>query len=192
MTSSYTLEEYILEGVNARKAINIRKVKKMADSLYDSFQSGGKLIAFGNGGSAADAQHFVGELDGHFTKERPALPAIALSTNTSSMTAIANDYSYDDVFSRPVTALANKGDIVVGISTSGNSKNVIKAINAAKEKGAYTVALTGRSGGKLKDIVDELFNVDSDFTPIIQEVHISIIHMICLELDRILENNEKS
>ena len=192
MTSSYTLEEYILEGVNARKAINIRKVKKMADSLYDSFQSGGKLIAFGNGGSAADAQHFVGELDGHFTKERGALPAIALSTNTSSMTAIANDYSYDDVFSRPVTALANKGDIVVGISTSGNSKNVIKAINAAKEKGAYTVALTGRTGGKLKDIVDELFNVDSDFTPIIQEVHISIIHMICLELDRILEDSQQS
>ena len=192
MTSSYTLKEYILEGVNARKAINIRKVKKMADSLYDSFQSGGKLIAFGNGGSAADAQHFVGELDGHFTKERGALPAIALSTNTSSMTAIANDYSYDDVFSRPVTALANKGDIVVGISTSGNSKNVIKAINAAKEKGAYTVALTGRTGGKLKDIVDELFNVDSDFTPIIQEVHISIIHMICLELDRILEDSQQS
>ena len=192
MTSSYTLEEYILEGVNARKAINIRKVKKMADSLYDSLQSGGKLIAFGNGGSAADAQHFGGELDGHFTKERGALPAIALSTNTSSMTAIANDYSYDDVFSRPVTALANKGDIVVGISTSGNSKNVIKAINAAKEKGAYTVALTGRTGGKLKDIVDELFNVDSDFTPIIQEVHISIIHMICLELDRILEDSQQS
>ena len=192
MTSSYTLEEYILEGVNARKAINIRKVKKMADSLYDSFQSGGKLIAFGNGGSAADAQHFVGELDGHFTKERGALPAIALSTNTSSMTAIANDYSYDDVFARPVAALANKGDIVVGISTSGNSKNVIKAINAAKEKGAYTVALTGRTGGKLKDIVDELFNVDSDFTPIIQEVHISIIHMICLELDRILEDSQQS
>ena len=192
MTSSYTLEEYILEGVNARKAINIRKVKKMADSLYDSFQSGGKLIAFGNGGSAADAQHFVGELDGHFTKERGALPAIALSTNTSSMTAIANDYTYDDVFSRPVAALTNKGDIVVGISTSGNSKNVIKAINAAKEKGAYTVALTGRSGGKLKDVVDELFNVDSDFTPIIQEVHISIIHMICLELDRILVDSQQS
>ena len=132
------------------------------------------------------------EAIGHFTKERGALPAIALSTNTSSMTAIANDYTYDDVFSRPVAALTNKGDIVVGISTSGNSKNVIKAINAAKEKGAYTVALTGRSGGKLKDVVDELFNVDSDFTPIIQEVHISIIHMICLELDRILVDSQQS
>lgn len=186
------LNEYVEQGVKARSAIDTAKIRNFAETLSKSHENGGKLIVFGNGGSAADAQHFVGELDGHFTKERPALPAIALSTNTSSMTAIANDYSYDDVFSRPVTALANKGDIVVGISTSGNSKNVIKAINAAKEKGAYTVALTGRSGGKLKDIVDELFNVDSDFTPIIQEVHISIIHMICLELDRILENNEKS
>ena len=187
-----TLSQYIEQGVMARNLIKTKKIVKFANLLNNCFTNKGKLIVFGNGGSAADAQHFVGELDGHFTKERGALPAIALSTNTSSMTAIANDYSYDDVFSRPVAALANKGDIVVGISTSGNSKNVIKAINAAKEKGAYTVAFTGRSGGKLKDIVDELFNVDSDFTPIIQEVHISIIHMICLELDRILEDNEQN
>ena len=186
------LDEYIEQGVIARKAIDITKIGKFADFLSKCFKNGGKLIAFGNGGSAADAQHFVGELDGHFTKERGALPAIALSTNTSSMTAIANDYTYDDVFSRPVRALATDKDVVVGISTSGNSRNVLKAIEAAKENGAYTVALTGRSGGKLKGIVDELFNVDSDFTPIIQEVHISIIHMICLELDRILENSEKS
>ena len=106
------------------------------------------------------------------------------------MTAIANDYSYDEVFSRPVSALATAKDIVVGISTSGNSRNVIKSIEAAKEKGAYTVAFTGRTGGKLKDVVDVLFNVESDFTPIIQEVHISMIHMICLELDRILEKTE--
>ena len=187
-----SLEDYRDQGIRARSNIEIDKIRSFAFKMNRVFSTNGKLIVFGNGGSAADAQHFVGELDGHFTSERGALPAIALSTNTSSMTAIANDYSYDDVFARPVAALTNKGDIVVGISTSGNSKNVIKAINAAKEKGAYTVAFTGRSGGKLKDIVDELFNVDSDFTPIIQEVHISIIHMICLELDRILEDNEQN
>ena len=187
-----SIEEYRDQGLFARKNIEVEKIRTFAHKLNDVFSNKGKIIVFGNGGSAADAQHFVGELDGHFTKERGALPAIALSTNTSSMTAIANDYTYDDVFSRPVRALATDKDVVVGISTSGNSRNVLKAIEAAKENGAYTVALTGRSGGKLKGIVDELFNVDSDFTPIIQEVHISIIHMICLELDRILENSEKS
>ena len=179
------LEEYIEQGVMARKAIDTTKITKLAQNLSKAFKEGGKLITFGNGGSAADAQHFVGELDGHFTAERGALPAIALSTNTSSMTAIGNDYSYEDIFSRPVSALADKKDIVVGISTSGNSANVVKAIKAAKEKGAYTVALTGRSGGKLRNTVDESFNVESDFTPIIQEIHITIIHMICLELDKI-------
>lgn len=185
-----TLKEYIEEGVIARNTINIRLIESFSVKLNKSFQQGKKLIAFGNGGSAADAQHFVGELDGHFTKERKALPAISVSTNTSSLTAIGNDYSYDEVFARPVSALANNGDIVVGISTSGNSKNVIKAIEAASLKGAYTVAFTGRSGGRLKDIVDLLFNVESDFTPIIQEVHISIIHMICLELDRLQDKTE--
>ena len=185
-----TLAEYIEQGVLARKSIEDNKIMVFAQLLKKAFEKGGKLLVFGNGGSAADAQHFVGELDGHFTMERKSLPAIALSTNTSSMTAIANDYSYDEVFSRPVTALATDKDVVVGISTSGNSRNVIKAIAAAKEKGAYTVAFTGRSGGKLKDMVDLLFNVESDFTPIIQEVHISMIHMICLELDRLQENAE--
>lgn len=182
-----TIREYISEGIKARSNIDAEKVTAFANQLNLAFASGGKLIAFGNGGSAADAQHFVGELDGHFTKERPALPAVAVTTNTSSMTAIGNDYSYDEVFSRPVSALTNNGDIVVGISTSGNSRNVIKAVEAAKQKGAYTVAFTGKSGGKLRGIVDEIFAVDSDFTPIIQEVHISIIHMICLELDRLLD-----
>ena len=185
-----TLAEYIEQGVLARKSIEDNKIMVFAQLLKKAFEKGGKLLVFGNGGSAADAQHFVGELDGHFTMERKSLPAIALSTNTSSMTAIANDYSYDEVFSRPVTALATDKDVVVGISTSGNSRNVIKAIAAAKEKGAYTVAFTGRSGGKLKGMVDLLFNVESDFTPIIQEVHISMIHMICLELDRLQENAE--
>lgn len=186
-----SLNEYLEEGVQARKAINLEQIQKFSELLNERLANGGKLLAFGNGGSAADAQHFVGELDGHFTSERGALPAIALSTNTSSMTAIANDYSYADVFSRPVEALANEKDVVVGISTSGNSANVLKAIEAARKKGAYTVAFTGSTGGKLKDVVDELFAVNSDFTPVIQEVHISIIHMICLELDRILEKGKQ-
>lgn len=181
-----SLPDYVYQGVKAREAINVAKIQEFSDRLDKMFKSGGKLIAFGNGGSAADAQHFVGELDGHFTKERSALPAIALSTNTSSMTAIANDYSYDDIFSRPVSALATDKDIVVGISTSGNSKNVVAGIKAAKENGAYTVAFTGKSGGVLRNMVDEIFTVESDFTPIIQEVHITMIHMICLELDRML------
>lgn len=182
-----TTDDYVKEGVNARLAIKQEQVKNFANKLDIVFKNGGKLIVFGNGGSAADAQHFVGELDGHFTKERNALPAIALSTNTSSMTAIANDYSYDEVFSRPVSSLATEKDVVLGISTSGNSINIVKAVKSAKEKGAYTVAFTGRSGGKLRELVDELFSVESDFTPIIQEVHISLIHMICLELDRLLD-----
>ena len=181
-----SLEDYIRDGAATRKAIDVRQIIDFAKRLEETFSNGGKMITFGNGGSAADAQHFVGELDGHFTKERSALPAVALSTNTSSMTAIGNDYSYEDIFSRPVLALATDKDVVVGISTSGNSPNVVKAIEAAKTKGAYTVALTGKSGGKLRSLVDELFAVESDFTPIIQEVHISIIHMICLELDRLL------
>ncbi len=181
-----TLEAYIEDGILARRSIDLGNIQKFARKLDFSLKNRGKLITFGNGGSAADAQHFVGELDGHFTSEREALPAIALTTNTSSITAIANDYSYDEVFSRPVSALATENDVVVGISTSGNSPNVVKAIQAAREKGAFTVALTGRNGGKLRNVVDQLFAVESDFTPIIQEVHISIIHMVCLELDRMM------
>ena len=181
-----SLEEYIEQGLVARKNIDVNQIKSFSSKLLESFKKGGKLIAFGNGGSAADAQHFVGELDGHFTVERSALPAVAISTNTSSLTAIGNDYSYEEIFSRPVSALATGNDVVVGISTSGNSSNVIKAMQAVKGRGSYTVALTGRSGGKLRNVVDELFAVKSDFTPIIQEVHISIIHMICLELDRMI------
>ncbi|MCW6168933.1 MAG: SIS domain-containing protein [Thermoplasmatales archaeon] len=178
-----SLEEYIREGLAARSAVDLNKIKLLANRIYESFGEGGKIIAFGNGGSAADAQHFVAELDGHFSVERKAFPAIALTTNTSSITAIGNDYSFDDIFSRPVEALTNKNDVVFGISTSGNSKNVINGILSAKAKGAYTVGLTGKKGGKMRDLVNELFSVQSDLTPIIQEVHIAIIHMICLEID---------
>ena len=143
----------------------------------------GKLIVFGNGGSAADAQHFVAELTGHFMKERKALPAIALTTNTSSLTAIGNDYSYEDIFSRQIQALCRKEDYVVGISTSGNSTNVVKAIEEANSIGAFTLGFTGKSGGKLLGICGNVFHADSDLTSIIQEIHITAIHMICSIID---------
>ncbi len=183
------LDEYIEKGVSARKAIDIEKIRFIANEMLSRFKRGGKLITFGNGGSAADAQHFVGELDGHFTIERGALPAIALSTNTSSLTAIGNDYTYADVFSRPVSSLATSNDVIVGISTSGNSQNVVNAMLEAKKKGALTVAMTGKAGGKLAGIADMLLNADSDFTPVIQETHITMIHMICLEIDNLMEKH---
>ncbi len=184
---SITLEEYIEAGLQSRKSIDTVMIREVSDLLLTRFRKGGKLITFGNGGSAADAQHFVGELDGHFTSERKALPAIALSTNTSSITAIGNDYQYEDIFSRPVEALAGSMDVVVGISTSGNSRNVLKAIEAARKKGAYTIGMTGSSGGKLASMVDVCLKAGSDFTPVIQETHITMIHMICMEIDRLME-----
>ncbi len=177
------LEEYKNEGIKARKNIDISQIDKIANGILNSFKNNGKLIVFGNGGSAADAQHFVAELTGHYMKERKALPAIALTTNTSSLTAIGNDYSYDDIFSRQIQALCNKEDYVVGISTSGNSKNVVLAIEEANSIGAFTLGLTGKSGGKLSGICREVFHSDSNNTPIIQEIHITAIHMICAIID---------
>ncbi|CAC11983.1 probable phosphoheptose isomerase [Thermoplasma acidophilum] len=176
-------KKYLEEGARARLNLNIEKIIGIADKISSAISSGNKLIVFGNGGSAADAQHFVAELTGHFMKERKPLAAIALTTNTSSITAIANDYSYDVVFSRQVEALAKPGDVVVGISTSGNSKNVIEGIKSAKRIGCHTIAFTGRSGGQLKGVADETLNVDSDLTSIIQEMHITVIHMICAMID---------
>jgi D-sedoheptulose 7-phosphate isomerase len=150
-------------------------------------QKGGKLITFGNGGSAADAQHFAAELSGKFLKERKSFPAVALTTNSSSITAIGNDFDYSKVFSRQIEGLCSRNDFVVGISTSGNSQNVVEGIKKAKEIGAFTLGLTGREGGKLKNVADLCIKVKSDMTPIIQEVHIAIIHMICYSFDEMLE-----
>lgn len=154
-------------------------VKKAAENIINSFQKGGKLLIAGNGGSAADAQHFAAELVGKFKKERKALPAIALCTNTSILTAIANDYSFDKVFSRQVEALAKKGDVFFGISTSGNSLNIIEALKTAKRMNCFTIGLTGKTGGNMGKICDILINVDSEETPRIQETHILIIHILC-------------
>jgi len=157
----------------------IKTVKNVADQIIKTFKKGCKVLFCGNGGSAADAQHLAAELSGRFYFDREPLFAEALHVNTSYLTAVANDYSYDEVFSRLVMAKGRKGDILIGISTSGNSKNVIKAIEVANNLGMITVGLTGESGGKMKDICKYLINVPSTDTPRIQEAHIMIGHIIC-------------
>jgi len=155
------------------------QIVEFANMLTELFKNGGKLLVMGNGGSAADAQHFVAEIVGRFKLERRALPAVALTTDTSILTAIGNDYGYESVFSRQVEALANDGDLVVGISTSGNSPNIFKALQEARLKGCRTVGLLGKSGGSIKDLCDLVLIIPSDDTPRIQEGHITIIHIVC-------------
>lgn len=147
--------------------------------IINSYKNDRKVILMGNGGSAADAQHIAAEFIGRFKLERKSLPAIALTTNTSIITAIANDYGYDMVFSRQLESLAENGDILIAISTSGSSPNILRGIEIAKSKNIKIVGMTGRSGGKMKDIVDILINIPSDNTPRIQEAHITIGHIIC-------------
>ena len=184
------IDAYLKEGSRARLNIDRKQVYELGHKIYDSMKEGGKLLIMGNGGSAADAQHIAAEFVGRFFKERRALPAIALNTNTSSLTAIANDYSYEDIFSRQVEALAKPGDVVIGISTSGNSKNVVEGIKKADSLGCLTVGLTGRSGGKLKDVAKMVIRVDSDSTPIIQEMHIAIGHMISNIVEDLVSNEQ--
>ena len=155
------------------------EIQAIAEFIIDAYRKGGKVVLFGNGGSAADAQHIAAELVGKFLLKRQAFPAVALNTNTSIVTAIANDYSYDEVFSRQVAALVTDKDVVIGISTSGNSRNVVDAIALAKKKGAKTIGLTGGDGGKLAKIAELTLIVPSDSTPRIQEAHITIGHIIC-------------
>jgi len=151
----------------------------LADAIAERVRAGGKVLVFGNGGSAADAQHFAGELVGRFTKEGPPIPALALTTDSSIMTAVGNDYGYEHIFKRQVEAHARPADIAVGISTSGNSKNVIEAMKVAKSRGLLTVGMTGEGGGQLAALVDHLFAAPSKDTPRIQEVHHLMNHILC-------------
>lgn len=164
-------------------------IAEMTTLLVETFNSGGKLLVMGNGGSAADAQHFVAEIVGRFKMERRGLPAIALSTDTSILTAIGNDYGFDKVFHRQVEALALPGDLIVGISTSGNSPNVLQALQLAREKGCRTVGLLGKDGGSIKDLCDLALIVPTDDTPRVQEGHITIIHIVCDLLEKTLFGN---
>ena len=154
-------------------------VIQAALQIVKALRAGCKVFFFGNGGSAADAQHLAAEFTGRYLKERRALPALALHANSSAVTAIANDYGFDLVFARQMEALGKEGDVAVGISTSGNSRNVLRAFEVAKSKSIYTVALTGASGGKMKEMADCTICIPSQETPRIQECHILTGHIIC-------------
>lgn len=155
------------------------QIAEVGDLMVRSLRANGKVIWMGNGGSAADSQHLAAELVGRFARERRALASIAITTDTSILTAIGNDYGYDRIFARQVEGLCNAGDVVIGISTSGNSRNVIEALNVARERQAVTIGFTGADGGRLRDIVDCCFRVPSKETARIQEAHILIGHLLC-------------
>lgn len=157
----------------------IKKIEKAVDVIVNAFQKGNKVLFCGNGGSAADAQHLAAEFSGRFYLNRRALPSEALHCNTSYLTAVANDYSYDVIYARIVDGTCVEGDVLIGLSTSGNSANIIKAFEVAREKKVVTMGFTGATGGKMKDISDHFFNIPSTDTPRIQESHIMVGHIIC-------------
>lgn len=176
--------ENITESIEAKQKMLqndelLEKAVKVADVCIDAYLSGNKVLACGNGGSASDAQHLVGELVGRYLMERKGIPAIALTANSTVVTALGNDYDYNDIYAKQVDALGKQGDVLISISTSGNSKNCVNASRRAKKLGITTVAFTGKSGGALMDECDITLNVESDRTPRIQESHIVLIHTIC-------------
>lgn len=164
---------------NINDAELVSTVAQIAEKLTDVLKNGNKLVICGNGGSASDALHFAGEIVGRFQLERPSWPAVVLNADVATMTAIANDYSYEDVFARQAQGHVCPGDMFIGISTSGNSENVLRAALVAKEKGAVTAAFLGKDGGKIKDLVDYPVVVRCNTTARVQESHINIIHIIC-------------
>lgn len=163
-----------------------QQTEDLAAAIIKTFKNGGQVILMGNGGSAGDAQHIAAEFVGRYKRERKSFPALALNTNTSTLTAVGNDYSYDVVFSRQVEGFARPGDVVIGISTSGNSKNVQLALELAKQKGCFTAALLGKDGGTIKDIVDLPIVVKCQNTPRVQECHIFLGHSVCELVDKAL------
>ena len=193
MEQETTIVKQIEDSIKLKKYLRqeAKNLVAMADLLVDAFRKGNKVLLFGNGGSAADAQHIACELAGKFYLDRAPLPAIALTTNTSALTAIGNDYGYEEVFVRQVKSLVKQGDIVIGISTSGNSPNVLRGIEEAKRFGAITIAFTGR-GGRLKELADYVLSVPSVDTPRIQEAHITAGHIICYLVEQIMFGNRKS
>jgi len=165
-------------------------IQSVAESMTNCLSQGGKILWMGNGGSAADCQHLAAELVGRFQRERKGLPSIALTTDTSILTAIGNDYGYDSIFSRQIESLCTEKDLVIGISTSGNSQNILNAIELSKQIGAKTIAFTGRDGGKLKSLVDLCLIAPSDNTARIQEAHILVGHILCDCVETACVNNE--
>ena len=178
------IAESINQSIETKKKILsdtslIENIREVASHCAEAFCNGNKVLFCGNGGSAADAQHLAAEFSGRFYYDRPPLPAEALHVNTSYLTAVANDYSYEEVYSRLIRGSGNEGDILIAISTSGNSMNIVNALKVANELGLITVSLTGETGGKMKEHCDYLINVPSTDTPRIQESHIMIGHIIC-------------
>lgn len=191
------VDQHFIDSIAAKEASRalVPTIARAGTTLANCLQSGGKILSCGNGGSAADAQHFSSELLGRFEAERDGLPAIALTTDSSTMTAVGNDYGFEQVFARQVNALGRKGDALLAISTSGNSPNVIRAIEAAHAKGVTVVALTGRDGGRIGAMLqpsDLELRVPSDRTVRIQEVHLLIIHSLCDVIDHALVKSSKA
>lgn len=177
------------ESIETKEAFfkqNTPLIINAARLIADAFKNHNKLLICGNGGSAGDAQHIAGEFVNRFMIERPPLPAIALTTDTSVITSIGNDYDFSQIFSKQVKAIGKEGDVILAISTSGGSTNVIKALKAARDIGIKSIGLTGKGGGKMADMVDILLNVESNCTPRVQEAHITISHIICELVDHIL------
>jgi len=184
------ITEQIFKSIQAKMGLlkdyeQIREIKLAGEQIIKSFKNGNKLLIAGNGGSAADAQHFAAELVGRFMAEREGLPAIALTVNSSNLTAIANDFGYEQVFVRQLEALAKHGDIFFAISTSGNSENLIKALDWGRKNNLINIGLLGKGGGKIKNYCDISIIVPSDNTQNIQEAHIMIIHIICQMIDEV-------
>ena len=181
------IKDYLEEGSRIRNSLDIYKISFLGESMSIAFKGGNKLIIFGNGGSAADAQHIAAEFVGRFEKERKPLPAIILHGNSSAVTAIGNDYSYDNVFSRQMEAFAKKGDLVIALSTSGNSRNVVVAVEKANDVGCEVFGITGSRGGRMKELIKDsnLIMIGSDRTSFIQESTIAIGHLI----SKIVEDN---
>lgn len=183
-TITQSLDDHakLLELVRSKM---VDQIEQTANMLIASLERGNKILLCGNGGSAADSQHIAAELTGRYLKkDRKPLPAIALTTDTSALTALGNDFGFEQVFARQVHALGYRGDVLICISTSGNSKNIIEACHAAREIGITTLSLTGGSGGKLREIADFSLIVPSEVTPLIQEMHITIAHILCDLIDR--------
>jgi D-sedoheptulose 7-phosphate isomerase len=178
------IHDIILASIQTKQSILedaslMAKIEESVNAVFNCFKSGNKVLFCGNGGSAADAQHLAAEFSGRFYKDRDALPAEALHCNASYITAVANDYSYDVIYSRLVKGMGTTGDVLVGLSTSGNSKNIIAAFEVAQQKGITTIGFTGQTGGLLAELSNVLINVPSNTTPRIQESHIMIGHIIC-------------
>lgn len=182
-----------IETKTHAQEVLIEPVTAAARLMVESLLAEGKILSCGNGGSAGDAQHFSAEMLNRFERERPALPAIALSTDTSTITSIANDYSYDEVFAKQIRALGRKGDVLLAISTSGNSANVIEAIKVARQRELHVVALTGKNGGEMRELLGESdieICIPSNVTARIQEVHLLVIHCLCDLIDTQLFGGE--